>query len=233
MLVSGDPSHAAGGMRRRVPRSASRQHCWFVQVCLTGRAEQQLSASDPTRPDPALFHISSRLGYAGRRYPAVMSVDELMKIRVGNGLLAGAFVVGTAAAFIGVDVAMFVGAATSAVPGFFQIWFLVIGVLCLAGLVGLAVALVRNPRLIGRTILVTRDAVVMPARRFGVIPVGDVAGVGLVRMRNPRNGAPAGSWAVAVWRSEGSVAYAGGLSVRSGTRSPYREQGGASRRQTA
>lgn len=137
-----------------------------------------------------------------------------MKIQVGNPRAAAALVAGLAAIFIGLAAEAIVAAAGSRVPGFFRVFFLVLAVLVLVAMAWFGFILLRNPRIINRTILVDAQTLVMPARRFGAIPTVDVAGVGLVRLRNPRNGAPAGSWAVAVWRSDGSIAYAGGLQRR-------------------
>ena len=140
-----------------------------------------------------------------------MSTDAPVEVRVGNTAAASAFTAGMAVVLVGLDALMFVGATNSRIAALFRVWFLVLAVLLLAGLAWFGLLLARNPRLVSRTIRVDTEAVTMPARRFGAIPLHDVAGVGLVRLRNPRNGAPAGSWAVAVWRSDASIAYAGGL----------------------
>ena len=132
-----------------------------------------------------------------------------VKVQVGAAGANSAFVAAFAAIAIGFDAWVFDTATTSGVPGFVRVSLLLLSAIVLGGVVSLGVLLARNPRTIGGSILVDATSVVMPARRFGAIPTSDVAGVGLVRLRNSRSGAAAGSWAVAVWRSDRSLAYAG------------------------
>lgn len=55
-------------------------------------------------------------------------------------------------------------------PGAFRAFFGLLAVVVLLSVLGLVLVLVRNPRLVSRTILVTPEGVQLPLRRFGVIP---------------------------------------------------------------
>jgi hypothetical protein len=111
-------------------------------------------------------------------------------------------------------------AVSSSVPGAFRVQFGILGAIAVAGVAGLAVVLARSPRLLSRTILVTPSMALLPVRRFRPIPIAEIAGVGLVLQRNPRNGLPGGNWALAIWRQDGSIAYTGGLQRRAQIKDP-------------
>jgi hypothetical protein len=142
-------------------------------------------------------------------------------IRFGNARVATAVVITLGCALAAMAVTLMLTAALGTrVPAGFRVMFAVLAVATAAGLAGLVVVLVRNPRTLRRTIVVDSTGVLMPARRSGLVPLDEVAGVGLVRIRNPKNGRPAGSWGVALWRADGSVAFAGGFQSRADVRDP-------------
>jgi hypothetical protein len=89
-----------------------------------------------------------------------------------------------------------------------------IGILLLVVLV----VTIRNPRTIGRVVVLTSTELRMPRRKKGRIPLGDVAGVGLAMQR--------GSWGLMVWRSDGSHEYAGGLQTKEQAAAPERTRVG-------
>jgi hypothetical protein len=129
----------------------------------------------------------------GRWLPTTVVLAVLLAVVAGLGSMC-------------IRIALAGGLATG-----FRVFFGIFAGMIAAGVVSVLVVLARNPRLVTRTIRVDERGVLFPVRRFGLIPLADVAGIGLVLQRNPRNGRPAGNWALAVWRSDGTLAVTGGL----------------------
>ena len=115
-------------------------------------------------------------------------------------------------------------AMTGTVPGAVRVLCGLLGALAAAGILAAAVVLIRNPRLISRAIVITPSAVLLPVRRFGPIPIDEIAGVGLALQRNPRSHRPGGNWVLAIWRQDGSRAYAGGLQRETEIKDPAHSQ---------
>jgi hypothetical protein len=160
-----------------------------------------------------------------------VTVPQREVIKFGNAVSRVLFTLFLSAVWSGLLLMVVLAASLAGLPvkGRVMLW-LVVALLGLA-FGALVVVLLRSPRVLRATIIVSSDGVLMPARRFGQIPLDEVAGVGLVRMRNPRAGNPDGSWGVGVWRADGSVAFAGGLQFRSGMDNPQQTLVAAAARQ--
>ncbi len=135
-------------------------------------------------------------------------------IRFGNPWAASGYLalLLLATVFLGTVCLTGIGKAGSADPGARLVLMLVLApatVLLAALLLAVLAVLVRNPRLLLRTIQLTPNRVTMPRRRRGRIDMADVAGVGLAF--RPRTGGRRGLWGVAVWTADGDPCWAAGV----------------------
>ena len=75
----------------------------------------------------------------------------------------------------------------------------------------LAVTLVRQPRVLTRSLVLSPNEVVMPSMRRSHVPVSEVAGVGLVLQQAGRGG----MWMLTVWTVDGGQTMAGSFNRKS------------------
>jgi|HubBroStandDraft_6_1064221.scaffolds.fasta_scaffold483682_1 hypothetical protein len=156
-------------------------------------------------------------------------VDRKKVVRLGNAWLWYSFFVFYAACMAGI-VSICVSAIASGGPKDTGLRFGVLlsvvpaAVILSLLLVVMGIVVVRNPRILGRAVVLTPTELRMPQRKQGRIPLDDVAGVGLALQQGTYG--RGGMWGMMVWRSDGSHVWAGDIQRKAALATPERTRVG-------